>query len=77
MVPLRRWHETFGAELVAISGDRMHLRVERPPVKHDQALAVAREIYRYCPDIVDQDTEAISSLAATMVSGHWWNLWWD
>lgn len=74
---LRRWHVAFGAELVAISADRMDLRVERPPVRHDQALAVVREIYRYCPDIVDQGTETICSLAATMVSDHWWNLWWD
>lgn len=74
---LRHWHEAFGAQLVAISGDRMDLHVERPPASHAQALAVAREIYRYCPDIVDQGTETVAALAATMVSGHWWNFWWD
>ncbi|WP_206244051.1 DUF4253 domain-containing protein [Novosphingobium terrae] len=74
---LRHWHDAFGAELVGIGGDRMDLRVKAPPVRHAEALTVAKEIYRYCPDSVDQGTQTLAALAATMVSGPWWNLWWD
>jgi hypothetical protein len=74
---LRHWNEKFGVELVGIGGDRMDLYVKSPPTRHDQALVAAQDIYRYCPDIVDQGTETLAALAATMVSGHWWNFWWD
>lgn len=74
---LRNWHEAYGLELVGINGDRMDTRVTKPPVHRAEALSVATEIYRYCPDIVDQGTETLSALAATMVTGRWWNFWWD
>lgn len=74
---LRRWHDAYGLELVGINGDRMDTRVTKPPVQRAEALSVATEIYHYCPDIVDQGTETLSTLAGTMVTGHWWNFWWD
>lgn len=74
---LRRWHQAFGLELVGINGDRMDARVIRPPSQRAEALSVAKEIYQYCPDIVDQGTETLSALAGTMVTGHRWNFWWD
>lgn len=74
---LRHWHEAFGVELVGIGGDRMDLRVKTPPVRHADALSAAKEIYRYCPDSVDQGTQTLTMLAAMMVSSPWWNLWWD
>ncbi|MCJ2187031.1 DUF4253 domain-containing protein [Novosphingobium beihaiensis] len=74
---LRQWHDRFGAELVGMTGDRMDVHVASPPASRDAALGTAKEIYRYCPDIVDQGTGTLSALAAAMVSGHWWNFWWD
>lgn len=74
---LRHWHQAYGAELAGINGDRMDVWVPRPPESRDQALSVAKEIYQYCPDIVDQGTGTLAALAATMVTTHWWNFWWD
>lgn len=74
---LRHWHDAFGLELVGINGDRMDACVTRPPEQREEALSIAKEIYHYCPDIVDQGTETLSALAGTMVIGHWWNFWWD
>ena len=74
---LRKWHEEFGAELVGINGDAMNIRAARPPRTREAALALAREQYGYCPDIVDQGVGSLAALAATLMATEWWFLWWD
>lgn len=74
---LRKWHEQYGTELAGINGDTMNLRAARPLEHRDQALALAREQYSYCPDIVDQGVGSISALAACLMAERWWYLWWD
>lgn len=77
VVALQMWHERFGAELVGINGDTMNVQVARKPVDRDAALLLAREQYQYCPDIVDQGTGTLASLAAALMTGSWWFFWWD
>ena len=74
---LRSWHERYGAELVGITGDVINLRVARRPATREAALALAREQYLYCEDIVDQGTETLAPLAATLMQDDWWFFWWD
>jgi hypothetical protein len=74
---LRSWHRRCGAELVGINGDSMNLRVSKRPDTRDEALALAREMYRYCPDIVDQGVGTLSGLAAVLMVSDWWFFWWD
>ncbi len=74
---LRGWHERYGVELVGINGDTMNLRVSRRPGNRDEALTLARDQYRYCPDIVDQGVEALAPLAAILMGSDWWYFWWD
>jgi len=74
---LRSWHERYGAELVGISGDVINLRVTRRPATRDAALALAREQYLYCEDIVDQGVGALAPLAAMLMREDWWYFWWD
>lgn len=74
---LREWHEAYGAELVAICGDVLELRVARRPKTKDQALRLARLVYRYCPDSVDQGTQTLAPLAAGFMKDSWWGFWWD
>lgn len=74
---LREWHGRFGAELVGISGDSLDVRVREPVRDRKQALALARDQYAYCPDIVDQGVVSISALAATLAASEWWYFWWD
>lgn len=74
---LRYWHARFGAELVGINRDTLNLRAARPPQSRAAALELAREQYRYCPDVIDQGAENLSLLAAILMADAWWFLWWD
>lgn len=74
---LREWHDRFGADLVGINGDTMNVRVRTRPKDRGRSLALARDLYGYCPDIVDQGVETIAALAATLMGSDWWYLWWD
>ncbi|MFO6448448.1 DUF4253 domain-containing protein [Erythrobacter sp. NE805] len=74
---LKSWHERYGAELVGMSGDVMNLRVARKPASRVEALALAREHYAYCADIVEQGMGSLAALAATYLESRWWYFWWD
>lgn len=74
---LHHWAASNGAELIGISGDTMNLRVARRPTGRPDALALAREQYLYCTDIIDQGVGSLSALAASLVNDDWWYFWWD
>lgn len=73
----KRWHEKYGAELVACGGDTLEFRVANPPRTREEALALAREQAGYCPDIVLQGVETVEGLAATILNAPVWFFWWD
>jgi hypothetical protein len=74
---LRYWEGRYGAEIVGMSHDTFEFQVARPPENRESALELAEEQYGYCPDIVDQGVGTIEALAATLLSGHIWQFWWD
>jgi hypothetical protein len=74
---LRSWHDRFGAEPVAISGDVINMRVRRRPATREEALALAREQYLYCEDLIEQGVGALVPLAAELMHEDWWFFWWD
>ena len=74
---LRSWRDRYGAELVGLGMDTMNIRVAKRPQTRDEALELARELYTYCPDIVDQGVGTLSNLAAGLMISHWWFFWWD
>jgi hypothetical protein len=73
---LRHWQATYDAELVSL-GEQMELRVGAPPTEWDDALRLAREMYVYCYDIVDQGVGSIEALAHLLRNGRSWFFWWD
>jgi hypothetical protein len=73
----RSWHQRYGVEIVGIGGDVINARATRRPTTREEALALAREQYAYCSDIVDQGVETLSLLAATLMADDWWYFWWD
>lgn len=74
---MRRWAADYGAEIVGITGDVINVRVKRRPTSRDEAVALAREQYAYCADIVDQGVEDVATLAAGLMASDWWFFWWD
>ena len=74
---LRSWEHRFGAELVVLTNDAVELAVARPPTAPAEVVAVARELYGYCPDVVDQGVGSLEALCLEMVVRRSWALWWD
>jgi Domain of unknown function (DUF4253) len=71
------WGEEYGAEIVSMAYDVVEMKVARPPTDRDGALALAAQQYLYCQDIVDQGTQTLQRLAATLLGGAIWFFWWD
>ncbi|HWB59900.1 MAG TPA: DUF4253 domain-containing protein [Chthoniobacteraceae bacterium] len=74
---LRHWHAKYGIEIYGITSDVLECAVAQPPLSRDECLALAREQYLYCADIVDQGVQTLSALAATLQNSHAWFFWWD
>jgi hypothetical protein len=74
---MKFWYELFGAEVVGVSRDVVEMLVSRPPATKTEALELAKQQYLYSADIVDQGTQTLEALAATLVRGSSWFFWWD
>lgn len=73
----KSWHERFGAEVACIADDVIEFTVARPPQTREEALALAREQFVYCADIVYQGCETLEVLAASLLKSPVWYFWWD
>ena len=74
---LRRWHERWGAELVALSRDRLEVAVARGPRTRPEALALAREQFLYCEELVLAEHGSLRALAAALLASRVWSFRWD
>lgn len=70
----RQWKKKYGLTLIGAGNDWLEAEFRNPPADW---LAFAREVYEFCPDVVDQGTETISSLAEEMHKSNRLYLWWD
>ncbi|WP_060180380.1 DUF4253 domain-containing protein [Streptomyces sp. IMTB 1903] len=77
-VVLRSWEDRFGARLVALGFDELHLSVAAPPPTTALALPVAAEHFALSPDNIWQGSGSIRAYTdeAVIGSGHW-SFWWD
>ncbi|MEV6675476.1 DUF4253 domain-containing protein [Streptomyces erythrochromogenes] len=76
-VVLRSWEDRFGARLVALGFDELHLSVAAPPPTTALALPVAAEHFAVSPDTIRQGSGSIRAYAEEAVtgSGHWSFRW--
>lgn len=77
VVMFRHWEQQYGARVASVTGDVIEFTVERPPTTDADAMALARQQYVYCPDIVDQGVETVANLAASLKGAKVWFFWWD
>lgn len=71
---LREWDARYGVRITGAWGDWVEAGFVRPP---PDMLAFAREVYDFCPDVVDQGTETVEALAEEMRRSSTVFLWWD
>ena len=71
------WSEQFGAKVACIANDIIEMTVARPASSRDEALALARQQFIYCSDIVHQGVGSVEALAATLLGATVWYFWWD
>jgi hypothetical protein len=72
-----KWHQDFAADIACLSSDVLECTVGRPPATREAALALAREQFLYCPDIVHQGVGSVEALAASLLTANTWYFWWD
>ena len=71
---LREWDSRYGLVLVGAGGDWLEAEFIRCPT---DMLAFAREVYAFCPDVVDQGTGTVEALGEEMRRENAVYLWWD
>jgi Domain of unknown function (DUF4253) len=71
---LRAWHARYGLRIVGASREWVEAELVRQP---EDMLAFAREVYEFCPDIVDQGTDTVEALAEELRRTNTLFLWWD
>lgn len=76
---LKRWNKEYGAELVCANMSTIEMKVSKPPQTKADALALAKEQFAYCPDIVTQRRapQTVAALAADLYKSPQWYFWWD
>ncbi|WP_405440468.1 DUF4253 domain-containing protein [Streptomyces avidinii] len=75
---LRSWEDRFGARVVALGFDELHLSVAAPPRTVVRALPVAAEHFALAPDNIWQGSGSIRAYADEAVTGsNHWGFWWD
>ena len=73
----KRWFGLHAASVVANTGDVLEFRVDQPMGSGVAAMAMAREQFLFCEDIVYQGVGTIDALAATLLGATVWYFWWD
>ena len=70
----RTWDQIYGLSLNGAGQDWLEATFATPP---DDWMSFAQEVYEFCPDVVDQGTGDIESLADEMRRSNFVYLWWD
>ncbi|WP_406364896.1 DUF4253 domain-containing protein [Streptomyces sp. NBC_01546] len=73
------WEQRFGACVVAVGSDTLHLSVAAPPTSTEDALPVAAEHFAFCPDSIWQGPrlQTLAAYAERLIDVHCWEFWWD
>ena len=71
---LSNWDQRYGIDIYAAQTDTIQLKLESIP---KDMRAFADEVYKLCPDIVDQGVGDVEKLAAEIAATKTVFLWWD
>ncbi|MFD9123388.1 DUF4253 domain-containing protein [Kitasatospora sp. NPDC059571] len=71
------WERRFGAQVVEVGFDTLHLSIAAPPTDIAEALLVAAEHATLCPDNIFQGPGTLAAYAPDLLGADSWTLWWD
>ena len=71
---LKKWDAAHGLRFHGIGFDWLEAEFKRQP---NDMLSFAKEVYEFCPDVVDQGAETVVKLADEMKRTNMLYLWWD
>lgn len=71
---LAKWHKEYGIQIPHAETDFVEIRFITMP---RNMKAFAKEVYMFCPDIVNQELETEEKLAAQIKKNRGLYLWWD
>lgn len=71
----KRWHEQFGAEIVAITSSTLEFKINRPPTGRAACEQLAWEHLLYAPECLGEDT--IRDYAYSLIGNETWFFLWD
>lgn len=71
----KRWHEQFGAEIVAITSYTLEFKISSPPTNHAACEQLAWEHLLYAPECLGEST--IRDYAHSLKGNDTWFLLWD
>lgn len=76
---LRSWEDRFGARLIELGFDTLHLAVAAGPVSSGHAERIAAEHLAFCPDNIVQGMSATVGVYAAkeVLTKTGWSFWWD
>ncbi|MBS1634926.1 MAG: DUF4253 domain-containing protein [Bacteroidetes bacterium] len=71
---IKQFDDRYSLELIGASGDWCEFLIKSEPTNWT---AFAQEVYKVCPDVVDQGTGSVEALADEMKRSHRLFFWWD
>jgi hypothetical protein len=71
---LRQWHEQYPFRIIGADFDYMEAIFLTPPSDLEE---FSKELYGFCPDVVDQGTGSIEKLVEEIKNSGVLYLWWD
>ena len=77
MAVAKYWYEQYGAVIATVSHDTLEFYVQNPVEDSEKAMKLAKEMYGFCPDCVEQGVGNIAELYAGIRKSKMWFFWWD
>lgn len=74
---LRSWEQRFGARLIGVKPDALHVSVAAAPQDRAQATRVAYEHFALDADIIWQGSASFRDYADELIDVNIWSFWWD
>ncbi|WP_108672336.1 DUF4253 domain-containing protein [Peribacillus acanthi] len=76
LVKLKDWNKRYPFDLIGVNHDWVEIQFSYLP-EGDELISFAKEIYAFCPDIVEQGSESIEGLIEELTETKNLFLWWD